>query len=66
MTINNQEFFFMNIFSLEPSKGGIFVLLVLSLLMFYTAFSGYCMLYDLLKINTCGMKEEDNKPENAA
>ncbi len=60
--------FFLNIFALEPSKGGIFVLIVLSLIMFYTSFSGYCLVYDLLKFNTCGdsCKSADEKPQDAA
>lgn len=56
--------FIMNIFSLEPTKLGIFILLALGLLLFFTASTRYCFLYDILKINTLGEpKEQAEKTE---
>ena len=46
--------FIMNIFSLGTAKLGTFILLALGLAMFYSAYTGYCFLYDLLKINSLG------------
>ena len=42
----------MNIFSLETGKLGSFILLALGLLVLFTVFTGYCFMYDILKINT--------------
>jgi hypothetical protein len=57
--------FIMNIFSLETAKLGTFILLALGLAMFYSAYTGYCFLYDMLKINTLGSEKkpgETTKP----
>ncbi len=54
--------FIMNIFSLETGKLGSFIFLALGLLMFFTVFTGYCFLYDILKINTKGIQK---KPEQS-
>ena len=55
--------FVMSIFSLEPSKLGIFILLALGLLLWFTVYTQYCFLYDILKINTF---IEEKKPEQKA
>ncbi|MBN1498147.1 MAG: DUF2892 domain-containing protein [Spirochaetes bacterium] len=44
--------FIMNIFSLEPNRFGLFVLLALAAIVLYSAYTGYCFVYDLLNINT--------------
>ncbi|OHD67280.1 MAG: hypothetical protein A2W19_02410 [Spirochaetes bacterium RBG_16_49_21] len=44
--------FILNIFSLETGKLGTFILLALGLSMFFSAYTRYCFLYDILKINT--------------
>ncbi len=44
--------FILNIFSLETGKLGSFILLALGLLVLFTVFTGYCFMYDILKINT--------------
>jgi len=54
--------FIMNIFSLEPSRFGMFVLLALGLFILNTAYTQYCFLYDLLKINTYEKKEKPAEP----
>ena len=45
--------FIMNIFVLNPGAVGIIILLVLGIGMMFTAFAGYCWLYDLIKVDTC-------------
>ena len=50
--------FIMNIFSLEPSRLGMFVLLALGLFILNTAYTQYCPVYDLLKINTYEKKRK--------
>ena len=44
--------FIINIFSLEPTKFGMFVLLAIGALILNTAYTQYCFVYDLLNINT--------------
>ena len=56
--------FFLNIFSLEPSKFGTFVLIALGCIAWFTAYTQYCAVYDLLKINT--MYEKKEKPAEPA
>jgi hypothetical protein len=48
--------FIMNIFSLQTGKLGTFIFLALGLLMFFSAYTRYCFLYDMFKINTTGEK----------
>ena len=55
--------FIMNIFSLELNRFGTFVLLALGFLIWNTAYTGYCFIYDVLGINTIG---EGKKPEEPA
>jgi hypothetical protein len=55
--------FVMNIFSLEPTRFGTFVLLAIGFLIWNTVYTGYCFLYDILGINTTG---EGKKPEEPA
>jgi hypothetical protein len=50
--------FILNIFSLETGKLGSFILLALGLVMLFTVFTGYCFMYDILKINTCGIEKK--------
>ena len=50
--------FFMNIFSLEPTRLGLFFLLLFALLLWNSAYTGYCFIYDLLKIDTTGTKAQ--------
>ena len=54
--------FIMNIFSLETGKLGSFILLALGLLMLFAVFTGYCFMYDILKINT---NKIEKKPEQS-
>jgi hypothetical protein len=54
--------FIMNIFSLEPSRLGMFVLLAVGLIILNTAYTQYCLAYDLLKINTYEKKEKPAEP----
>jgi hypothetical protein len=54
--------FIMNIFSLEPSRFGMFVLLAIGLLVLNTAFTQYCFIYDLLNINTFEKKAKPAEP----
>ena len=44
--------FIMNIFSLEPTRFGMFVLLAIGALILNSAYTQYCFVYDLLDINT--------------
>lgn len=55
--------FIMNIFSLEPSRFGMFVLLIIGLILWNSAYTQYCPAYELLKINTY---EKPAKPEEPA
>jgi hypothetical protein len=55
--------FIMNIFSLEPSRFGLFILLLLGLSLLYSVYTQYCWIYDLLKINTY---EKKKKPAESA
>ncbi|MBN2160677.1 MAG: DUF2892 domain-containing protein [Spirochaetes bacterium] len=55
--------FIMNIFALEPTRLGLFILLIIGLILWNTAFTQYCPIYDLLKINTY---EKPAKPEEPA
>jgi hypothetical protein len=52
--------FFCNILALNTGVVGTVILLVLGSAMMYTSFSGYCLLYSLIKFNTC---EEDTACE---
>ncbi len=45
--------FLINIFILKPGAIGTIILLALGLALLYSAYSGYCWIYDLLKISTC-------------
>jgi len=54
--------FIMNIFSLEPSRFGLFILLLLGLSLLYSAYTQYCWIYDLLKINTFEKKKKPAEP----
>jgi hypothetical protein len=54
--------FIMNIFSIEPSRFGMLVLLVLGLVILNTAYTQYSWIYDLLKINTYEKKEKQAEP----
>ncbi len=49
--------FLLNIIVLKPGVIGTIILLVLGLGMIYTSYSGFCWLYNLLKINTCGINK---------
>ncbi|HOF13962.1 MAG TPA: DUF2892 domain-containing protein [Spirochaetota bacterium] len=42
-----------NIFIVKPGAIGTIILLALGLAVLYSAYSGYCWIYDLLKISTC-------------
>ena len=53
--------FIMNIFSLEPSRFGLFILLLLGLSLLYSAYTQYCWIYDLLKINTFEKKKKPSE-----
>ncbi len=44
--------FILNIFSLEPTRFGMFVLLAIGALVLNTAYTQYCFIYDLMNINT--------------
>ena len=55
--------FIMLIFTLEPNRFGMFVLLALGALTWNTVYTGYCFIYDILGINTLG---EPKKPEEPA
>ena len=44
------------IFSLEPTRFGMFVLLAIGALILNTAYTEYCFMYDMLDINTFGKK----------
>ncbi|MCX8122803.1 MAG: DUF2892 domain-containing protein [Spirochaetes bacterium] len=45
--------FLLNIIILKPGAIGTIILLALGLAVLYSAYSGYCWAYDLLKISTC-------------
>jgi Inner membrane protein YgaP-like, transmembrane domain len=53
----------LNIFSLEPSRFGLFILLLVGLSILFSAYTQYCWIYDLLKINTY---EKKKKPSESA
>ncbi len=44
--------FILNVFSLDPSRLGMFVLLAIGFLILNTAYTGYCFMYDILNIDT--------------
>jgi hypothetical protein len=46
--------FLLNIIILTPGVMGTVILLALGLGMIYTSFAGFCWLYGLLKIGSCG------------
>ena len=54
--------FVMNIFSLEPSRFGTFVLLAIGALILNSAYTQYCFIYDLLNINTFEKKVKPAEP----
>jgi len=54
--------FMMNIFSLQTGKLGTFILLALGLASFYSAYTGYSFVYDMLKIHTRGGEKSPEKP----
>ena len=58
--------FVLNIFSLEPTRAGMFVLLAIGALILNTAYTGYCFVYDLLNINTFEKKVKPAKPAEKA
>ncbi len=58
--------FIMNIFSLEPSRFGLFVLVALAALILNSAYTGYCFMYDILNINTYEKKEKPAEPAEKA
>jgi len=58
--------FIMNIFSLEPTRFGLFVLLAIGLLVLNTAYTQYCFVYDLLNINTFEKKVTPEEPAQPA
>lgn len=58
--------FIMNIFSLEPTRFGMFVLLAIGALILNSAYTQYCFIYDLLNINTFEKKEKPAEPAQKA
>jgi hypothetical protein len=55
----------LNIIILEPGVFGSIVLLALGAGMLYSSFSGFCWVYGLLKIRTCG-EDASCAPEKKA
>ncbi len=45
--------FLLNIFVVKPGAIGTIVLLAIGLAVLYSAYSGYCWAYDILKVSTC-------------
>lgn len=45
--------FLLQIFTIKPGAIGTIIFLALGLAVLYSAYSGYCWAYDLLKISTC-------------
>jgi hypothetical protein len=45
--------FLLQIFVLKPGAIGTIIFLALGLAVLYSAYSGYCWAYDLLKVSTC-------------
>jgi hypothetical protein len=45
--------FLLNIIILEPGVIGTIILLALGCSMLFSAFSGFCFMYDILKIKSC-------------
>jgi hypothetical protein len=58
--------FIMNVFSLEPSRFGMFVLLALGALILNSAYTQYCFLYDIFNINTFEKKQKPAEPAKEA
>lgn len=58
--------FIMNVFSLDPTRFGMFVLLALGFLILNTAYTGYCFMYDILNINTYEKKTPPAEPTEQA
>ncbi len=58
--------FVLNIFSLEPTRFGMFVLLAIGALILNTAYTQYCFIYDLLNINTFEKKVKPAEPAQPA
>jgi phosphotransferase system glucose/maltose/N-acetylglucosamine-specific IIC component len=58
--------FILNIFSLQTGKLGTFIFLALGLLMFFSAYTRYCFLYDIFKINTTGEKNKSSEQAEQA
>ena len=53
--------FFLNIIALDTGVIGTIILLALGLGMIVSAFTGYCWVYGLLKINTCPSEASEEK-----
>ncbi|OHD66314.1 MAG: hypothetical protein A2176_07455 [Spirochaetes bacterium RBG_13_51_14] len=58
--------FILNVFSLEPSRFGMFVLLLLGFSLLYSAYTQYCWIYDLLKISTYEKTPKKEEPAEPA
>lgn len=58
--------FLLNIIIIKPGAIGTVILLALGLGILYSAYSGYCFIYDLLKISTCNKNCESESNENAS
>ncbi len=56
----------MNIISLDTGRLGTFVFLALGLVLLVTAYTQYCSLYDLLKIDTLEGVKKPAEPKESA